>query len=65
MITLIETPNYEAKRDRLGHFEVTHKATGKSMYLQGDDARQFGRDILHVPFAYVDLEIDQYCEVLS
>jgi hypothetical protein len=65
MPLIFETPQFNVARDKIGHWLIQSKASGKSVYLQGDDARQFGREIARVPASFLDYHIDQYAEVLS
>lgn len=65
MPLIFDTPQHVAARDRIGHWLLQSKSSGKSVYLQGDDARQFGREIAKVPAAFLDYHIDQYAEVMS
>ncbi len=65
MTYTVTTRAYALSRDRFGHWEIRHCESGKSVYLQGDDARQFQREIERVPVAYLDLHVSEYHEVLS
>lgn len=65
MPLIFETPNYAASRDRIGHWTLQDRLSGKSVYLQGDDARQFSRDIAKLPARQLDLAIGDYCEAMQ
>ncbi len=65
MTLVFDTANYAVSRDKIGHWILQHKSSGRSVYLQGDDARQFSREIERVPSRVLDLAIDEYCEVRS
>ncbi len=61
----LTTPGHTIARDRLGHYELQSRETGKSVYFRGDDARQFEAEIGHCPSRMLDSVLDQYSEVMS
>ena len=40
-----ESDNHKVEHDKMGHVTITHKPSGKSVYLQGDDATEFRRSM--------------------
>lgn len=66
----IETPAHRISTDKMGHVELTHKDSGKSVYLQGDDARDFHKDFdqlkkKKVSLDMVDHHLSQYHHVME
>lgn len=44
-MTILYDSAYQIDIDFIGHYSITDTATGKNIYLQGDDATQFHHEL--------------------
>jgi hypothetical protein len=61
-----ETKTHKIETDRMGHYTITHKPTNKSVYLQGDDAHDFEKDLSKAKtHKHVDNMASEYHHVME
>lgn len=61
-----ETKTHKIESDRMGHYTITHKPTNKSVYLQGDDAHDFEKDLSKAKtHKHVDNMASEYHHVME
>ena len=65
-----EGKHYKTEHDRMGHVTITHKASGKSVYLQGDEATHHRREMNRmktnkVSHEKIDHHLSQYDDVME
>jgi len=62
----LEEAHYKYKEDRMGHYEIKDTKSGKSVYLQGEDAREFEKDIEKAKTQRQEQDImSQYSDVME
>lgn len=62
----LDEAHYKYKEDKMGHYEIKDTKSGKSVYLQGDDAREFEKDIEKAKTQRQEQDImSQYSDVME